>query len=66
MQVNEGGPDPMNTFTSEHSNCLHYNVCMLATGDETINPYVGVSRRRDDIRRMIPGNDGQHKLEELE
>eukprot|EP00957_Ditylum_brightwellii_P062544 4746803-Ditylum_brightwellii.AAC.1 len=66
MQVNERGPDPMGTFTSEHSNRLHDNVCMLATGAETINPYVGVSRRRDGIRLMIPGDDDQHELEESE
>eukprot|EP00957_Ditylum_brightwellii_P020813 1569405-Ditylum_brightwellii.AAC.1 len=39
---------------------------MLATGAERINPYVGVSRRRNGIKLMISGNDDQHELEELE
>jgi hypothetical protein len=58
MQVNEGGPNPMEAFTAEHINCLHDNINMIAAGAEKINPYVGVSRRRDD--------DDQSELEEPE
>eukprot|EP00957_Ditylum_brightwellii_P019350 1459652-Ditylum_brightwellii.AAC.1 len=43
---------------SEHVNCLHDDVSMLAAGAEKINPYLGVSRRGND--------DDQSELEESE
>eukprot|EP00957_Ditylum_brightwellii_P195425 14889501-Ditylum_brightwellii.AAC.1 len=56
----------METFTSEYVNCLHDDVCMLAARAEKINPYVGVSRRGDGVRLMMPDDDDQSELEESE
>eukprot|EP00957_Ditylum_brightwellii_P165179 12576399-Ditylum_brightwellii.AAC.1 len=56
MRVNKGAQDKMSQFTKEHKHCLHDNLCMLAHGRDSANPYWGQRRRNKTLRLQLPDN----------
>eukprot|EP00957_Ditylum_brightwellii_P050934 3863113-Ditylum_brightwellii.AAC.1 len=61
MKVNEGAQDKMSKFIKEHKHCLHNDLCMLAHGADSANPYRGLRRRNKKKKTVWSHLPDNHK-----
>eukprot|EP00957_Ditylum_brightwellii_P017216 1297668-Ditylum_brightwellii.AAC.1 len=66
IKVNKGAQDKMSKSIKEHKHCLHCNLCLLAHGADSANPYWGLRRRKKKTIQFQLLDNHQQGLEASE